>query len=206
MNLTIIGAGNMASGLGSRLRAHTDLQILDRTPERARALAETLGASAGRLGEDAIQGEVVILALPYGAVPEVAEKIRDQVEGRIVVDITNPVDFETFDRLVTPPGSSAAEEIAKLLPGARMAKAFNTTFAGTLSAGAVAGHPLDVFIASDDPGAAKTLSALVESAGLRPIEVGPLRRARELEAVGFLHMTIQQAVGGEYSTALKVIS
>jgi predicted dinucleotide-binding enzyme len=206
MDITIIGAGNMASGIGSRLRGAANLQILDRSPDNARALAERLGASAGELGADVIRGEVVVLAVPYPAIAEVAEKIRDQVEGRIVVDITNPVDFDTFDRLVTPPGSSAAEEIAGLLPGARLAKAFNTTFAATLAAGTVAGHPLDVFVATDDPGAAKTLTALIESGGLRPIEVGPLRRARELEAAGFLHMTIQQAINGQFSTALKIVS
>lgn len=207
MKATIIGAGNMARGIGTRLRAAgVDLQILDRTPERAGALAGELGASPGRLGGEPIAGEVVVLAVPYPAVAEIAGQVGDQLDGRIVVDITNPVDFDSFDRLVTPPGSSAAEEIAKLLPGARVVKAFNTTFAGTLVDGRVSGQPLDVLIASDDTGAAKTLTALIERAGLRPVEVGPLRRARELEAAGFLHMTVQEPLNGQYGTALKIAS
>lgn len=206
MNVTIIGAGNMALGIGTRLRAAADLQILDRDPDKARALAGALGASAGALGSAPVRGEVVVLAVPYPAVAEVVNRVGDQLTGRIVVDITNPVDFATFDSLVTPPGSSAAEEIARLLPRARVVKAFNTTLAATLVTGDVGGHPLDVFIASDDADAAKTLRALVESGGLRPIEVGPLRRARELEPTGFLHMAVQQPINGQFNTALKILA
>jgi predicted dinucleotide-binding enzyme len=84
-------------------------------------------------------------------------------------------------------------------------KAFNTTFAGTLLAGHVAGHRLDVFVAADDPGAARTVSTLVERAGLRPIPVGPLRRARELEAMGFLNMIVQEPLGTKNASALKIL-
>jgi predicted dinucleotide-binding enzyme len=206
VDVTIIGSGNMARGIGTRIGRAAGLQVLDRDPDKARALADELGADAGQLGQAQIRGEVVVLAVPYPAVPEIAERLGEQLRGRIVVDITNPVDFTSFDRLVTPPGSSAAEEIGKLLPGVRVVKAFNTTFAGTLVAGTVGGHPLDVFIAADDSGAAKTIAELVESGGLRPIEVGPLRRARELEAAGFLHMSIQQPINGQYRTALKILS
>jgi 8-hydroxy-5-deazaflavin:NADPH oxidoreductase len=205
VDVTIIGAGNMARGIGSRLIRGARVQVLDRDPARARALAQELGIQGGQLGQTPIEGEVVVLAVPYAAIAEIADRYGDQLHGRIVVDISNPVDFTSFDRLVTPPGSSAAEEIEKLLPGARVVKAFNTTFAATLVTGAVAGHPLDVFIASDDSGAAKTLAELVEAGRMRPTEAGPLRRARELEAAGFLHMAIQQSAGGHFSTALKIL-
>ena len=83
----------------------------------------------------------------------------------MVVDITNPVDWARFDRLVTPPDSSAAQEIAKQLPpGVPVVKAFNTTFAGTLVAGKVADHDLDVLVAGDDEEAKATVARLVESA------------------------------------------
>jgi predicted dinucleotide-binding enzyme len=162
--------------------------------------------TAGELYTDPVRGEVVVLAVQYDAVAEIAARMGDQLNGRIIVDITNPVDLSTFDGLVTPPGSSAAQEIAALLPGARVVKAFNTTFAGTLLTGNIGGHPLDVFIASDDPGAAKTMSALVERAGLRPVEVGPLRRAHELESVGFLHMVVQEPLGTQMSSAVKILA
>lgn len=205
MDVTIIGAGNMARGIGNRFVRGTRVQILDRDAARAQALAQELGTQGGELGQIPIEGEVVVLAVPYASVAEIAQRYGEQLRGRIVVDITNPVDFTTFDGLVTPPGSSAAEEIEKMLPGARIVKAFNTTFAGTLITGAVAGHPLDVFIASDDSGAAKTVAEIVEAGRMRPIEAGPLRRARELEAAGFLHMAVQQSTGGQFGTALKLL-
>src|SRR4051812_20416274 len=98
MDVTIIGAGNMARGIGSRLRGAGNLQILDRTPDKGRALAADLGAGAGQLGTDPVQGEVVVLAVPYPAIAEIAQQIGQQLSGRIVVDISNPVDFATFDR------------------------------------------------------------------------------------------------------------
>jgi predicted dinucleotide-binding enzyme len=85
-------------------------------------------------------------------------------------------------------------------------KAFNTTFAPTLEAGEVAGQSLDVFIAGDDAEAKAQVSELIESAGLRPIDVGPLRRARQLEALGYLHMALQEGLGTGYSSTVKVLS
>jgi 8-hydroxy-5-deazaflavin:NADPH oxidoreductase len=114
---------------------------------------------------------------------------------------------ESFDGLVTPPDSSAAEELAKQAPqGAKLVKAFNTTFAGTLVEGQVAGQPLDVFIAGDDDGAKRAVAALARAGGLKPIDAGPLRRARELERLGFLHMALQDELGTGYGSAVKVIA
>src|SRR6185436_21133785 len=122
----------------------------------------------------------------------VASAHGDELRGKVVVDITNPVDWATFEGLVTPADSSAAEEIAKLLPeGTSVVKAFNTTFAPTLAAGEVAGQSLDVLLAGDDADAKEKVAAVVEAGGLRPLDVGPLRRARQLEQLGFLHITAQ---------------
>ena len=85
-------------------------------------------------------------------------------------------------------------------------KAFNTTFAGTLVDGRVAGHMLDVFIAGDDAGAKQLVSQLAGDSGLNPIDAGPLRRARELEALGYLHISIQQPLGTGYASALKIVA
>ena len=122
------------------------------------------------------------------------------------MDITNPVDVSTFHGLVTPAGSSAAEEIAKAAPaGANVVKAFNTTFAGTLVPAQVAGQPLDVLVAADDAEAKQAVLALIEAVGLRGIDAGPLRRARELEALGFLHMTLQESLGTNYASTVKLL-
>jgi len=123
-----------------------------------------------------------------------------------VVDISNPVDVATFDSLVVPSGTSAAEQIAAAAPGARVVKAFNTTFAGNLVAGEAGGLPLDVFIAGDDAEAKQAVADLAASGGLRPVDAGPLRRARELEGFQFLHMTLQQGLGTNWSSAIKILS
>ena len=211
MDVTIIGAGNMGKGIGSRLAAggHS-LTILDNDPEQASGLAAELGGGSGSAagaGADApLESDVVVVALPYAAAEGVVRERADELDGKIVVDITNPVDFESFDRLVTPADSSAAEELAKLAPGARLVKAFNTTFAGTLEQGEVAGQPLDVFIAGDDDAAKDTVADIARSGGLNPIDAGPLRRARELERLGFLHMALQDELGTGYGSTFKILS
>ena len=111
-----------------------------------------------------------------------------------------------MDGLVTPPGTSAAETIRAALPaGAKVVKAFNTTFAPTLVAGQVAGQPLDVFIAGDDQRAKDAVAALARGGGLNPIDVGALERARQLEALGFLGITLQQRLGTNFGTAWKLV-
>src|SRR5919205_233595 len=200
MQVTVIGAGNMGRGIGHRLVAGGhDVTIVDRDPEEAEQLAEELrsaaegGATVEAAGPGAdLRGEVVILAVYYPGDLEIARDLGERLAGKVVVDISNPLN-ETYDGLATAPGTSAAEEVAQSAPaGVRVVKAFNTTFAGTLVEGQVAGQPLDVFIAGDDEEAKETVAQLVRDGGLRAIDVGPLERARHLESMGFLHMMVQQ--------------
>jgi NADPH-dependent F420 reductase len=214
MNVTIIGAGNMGRGIGHRLVAGGhDVTIVDRDPEEAGRLAEELRAVAqgGATVEGAgpgeqLRGEVVVLAVYYPGTLEVAREQGERLAGKVVVDIANPLN-ETFDALATAPGTSAAEEVAATAPaGVRVVKAFNTTFSGTLVEGQVAGQPLDVFIAGDDEEAKETVAQLVRDGGLRAIDVGPLERARQLEGLGFLGITLQQPLGLNFQSAWKLIS
>ncbi len=209
MNVTIIGTGNMARGIGTRLIAGGhDVTVLGKETEAAEAVVGDIDgegrAEAGRSG-DPIAGDVVVLAVYYPDAREAVEQYGDALAGKVVIDITNPVN-ESFDGLVTPPDGSAAQELARSAPGARVVKAFNTTFAGTLSEGRVADQPLDVFIAGDDEDAKATVARLAEDGGLNPIDAGPLKRARELEAMGLLHMTLQGSLGTGFSTALKILA
>lgn len=214
MKVTIIGAGNMGRALGTlAVAGGNDVELIDRNPADAEALAEELqrsaagGASASALepGGD-IGGEVVLLALYYPSVAEAAEQYGSQLGGRVVVEMTNPVDSETFDGLTTPPGKSAAEELRERLPhDARVVKAFNTTFARTIAKGEVSGQRLDVLIAGDDDDAKAKVAALAEAGGLDTIDVGPLRRAHQLEELGFLHMALQDRLGTGYTSAVKFI-
>lgn len=173
-NLSILGTGNMGQVIA--------------------AVAAKGGHSVQQLGEKdlhtPVTGDVVVLAVPYPAVSDVIAQRGEQLAGKIVVDITNPLNFETFDSLVVPADSSAAAEIAAALPSSRVLKAFNTTFAGTLAAGTVGTLTTTVLIAGDDADAKSTLADIVTSGGLNAIDAGALKRARELEAVGFLQLTL----------------
>jgi predicted dinucleotide-binding enzyme len=122
------------------------------------------------------------------------------------VDISNPLN-ETFDGLATAPGTPAAEELAQSAPaGARVVKAFNTTFSGTLVEGQVTGQPLDVLIAGDDEEAKEAVAQLVRDGGLRAIDVVPLEREKHLEGLGFLGIALQQPLGLNFQSAWKLIS
>ena len=131
-----------------------------------------------------------VLAVPYPAVRQVLAERGYQLAGKIVVDITNPLNFETFDSLTVSADSSATAEIAEALPASRVLKAFNTTFAATLAAGSVGSLPTTVLIAGDDADAKSTLAGVITSGGLNAIDAGPLKRARELEGIGFLQITL----------------
>ncbi|MEU9611318.1 NAD(P)-binding domain-containing protein [Streptomyces sp. NPDC048209] len=139
-----------------------------------------------------VTGDIVVLAVPYPAVADILTRRADELSGKIVVDITNPLDFETFDSLVVPADSSAAAEIAAALPRSLVLKACNTTFAATLLSGVVgeAELPTTVLITGDDADAKSLLADVVIAGGLRAVDAGSLKRARELEALGFLQLTL----------------
>lgn len=173
--VSIIGKGNMGQAIAGIVTrgGHT--------------VAETLDSSDG---DRSVTGDIVVLAVYYPALTDVLAEHGADLAGKIVVDITNPLNFETLDSLTVPPDSSAAAELAAALPQSRVLKAFNTTFAGTLSSGQVGSLPQTVLIAGDDDGAKAALAEVVTAGGLEAVDVGSLRRARELEALGFLQLTL----------------
>jgi hypothetical protein len=214
VNLTILGSGAMARAIGTRaLVGGHSVQVLSRDPEHYQALAEELRSLAfssetvavGPPDEPLI-GDLVVIAVPYPAAFTLVRRYSEELNGKIVIDITNPIN-ESDDSLVTPPDTSAAEEIAKKLPsGVSIVKAFNTTFASTLADGQVAGQPLDVFIAGDDPGAKQTVGDLAQTGGLRAVDAGPLSSARALEQFQLVHMTVQRQLDTGFKSAIKIIS
>jgi predicted dinucleotide-binding enzyme len=152
-----------------------------------------------------VTGEVVVLAVPYPVVKDVLDQRADQLAGKIVVDITNPLDFETFDSLTVAPDSSATAEIAAALPSSQVLKAFNTNFAATLSSGTVGDAATTVLIAGDDADAKASLAEIVTAGGLVATDSGSLRRARELESLGLLQITLaaSEKVGWTGGFAVK---
>jgi 8-hydroxy-5-deazaflavin:NADPH oxidoreductase len=213
MNVLIIGAGNMGRGIATRLATtKASFIIHDVDSAKSDALAKELNdtPTSGSVRtttavRDAVAtSDIVILASWYGVNLDMARSLGPALSGKIVVDISNPLN-DSYDGLVTEPGTSAAENIRAALPAsAKVLKAFNTTFAGTLVAGEVNGQPLDVFIAGDDDAAKATLSELVREGGLNPIDVGGLERARQLEALGLLGITLQSRLNTGFATAWKL--
>jgi 8-hydroxy-5-deazaflavin:NADPH oxidoreductase len=209
MDVTIIGTGNMARGVGSRvLNGGHRLTVVGKDRERAEGVANDLGDDgevSTAVSGDPIEGDVVVLAVYYPDARKAVEQYRDQLGGKTVVDLTNPVN-ESVDGLVVPPDGSATQELSQLAPDARFVKAFNTTFASTLTQGEVSGQPLDVFIAGDDSAAKEAVATIARDGGLNPIDTGGLGRARELEALGLLHMQIQEPLGTGFQSTVKILT
>jgi predicted dinucleotide-binding enzyme len=153
LEVTIIGSGNVARGIGSRMLAGGhDLIVIGKDLESAEAVAADIGGAGivmSAVTGDPIDGEVVVLAVYYPDARVAAEPSADELAGKVLVDITSRVN-ETFNGLVVTPDGPTTAEVAALVGGARFVKAFDTTFATTLMAGEVAGHKLDVLIAGDD--------------------------------------------------------
>ncbi|HEY3437232.1 MAG TPA: NADPH-dependent F420 reductase [Actinotalea sp.] len=189
-NVSIIGTGSMGQAIANLVTA-------------GGGTVELLG----RAQADVVpSGDVVVLAVPYPSLPDVLAAHGSQLAGKVVVDITNPVDFATFDSLTVAPDGSAAAEIAAAVPDARVVKAFNTTFAGTLASGTVGSQPTTVLLAGDDADAKSAVAALVEAGGLRAVDAGSLKRARELEAQGFLQLTLAAAEKVSWTGGFAVVS
>lgn len=175
--ITIFGDGNMGQAISGVLaRGGADIQHI--------SSADT-GAT--------VNGDIVVLAVPYPALAQIAAAYGPQLAGKTVVDITNPLDFSTFDALVVPVGSSAAAELQAALPEAKVLKAFNTNFAATLVSGREGDATTTVLVAGDDADAKAGLIAAITVGGLAAVDAGALSRAHELESIGFLQLTL--AVG-----------
>ena len=178
MNVAIIGKGNVGSALARGL-SHGDheVQSVGNEPERVRQIAEV--------------AEVIILAVPFGALDATVAELGEAVDGKTVVDATNAIGKD--GNLVLGFSTSGAEELQKKMPSARVVKALNTVFARHMDTGKVDGAPLTVLIAGDDVDAKRKVVDLARSIGFDAVDAGPLRTARLLEPLAML--TIQLGYG-----------
>jgi predicted dinucleotide-binding enzyme len=189
-DISIIGTGNMGQAIAAIAgKGDNSVQLLNTSD-----------------GDKQVTGDVVVLAVPYPAVAGVLAERGASLAGKIVVDITNPLNFETFDSLTVPADSSAAAEIAAALPDSRVLKAFNTNFAATLASGAVGPLTTTVLIAGDDADAKSVLAGIVTGGGLEAIDAGTLSRARELEALGFLQIKLASAEEVSWSGGFGIVA
>jgi 8-hydroxy-5-deazaflavin:NADPH oxidoreductase len=201
--ISIIGSGGMATAIGGRTaKAGHAVEVVSRDPAKARALADQLaaGATTGTYGA-APAGDIVILAVPYTSAAAVVAEYGDALDGKVIIDVTNPISPDLTGRALSPPTAVLVQEIAKVAPaGAHVVKAFNTLFGHVLARGG----RLDAFIAADDPEAKARVSTFIASLGLRPFDVGGLHMAQTLEALGLLLIGLARNGAGTFDIAFNV--
>ena len=205
MNIAIIGAGSVGRALaGSLTRAGHSVTVAARTPKHAAETAAATGARPAASSVEAVESaEVAVLAVPWAAAEAVAREIRSAARGKVVVDVINPMSA-TGDSAVED-GRSTAEHIQEWLPDARVVKAFNTMFAAVQANTTLHGTPADALLAGDDADARQLIAELARSMGARPIDAGPLRRARGLEALALLHIGLNMSDGWTWTSYVKLV-
>jgi len=206
VNIAIIGTGSVGSGLaGAFVRAGHVVHVAGRSAESAESAAAATGAVASTTPASAAAiADVVILAVPFGSVEEITAAIRPVVNGKIIVDVTNPA-TEDWSGPLFGGTDSAAERIAAWLPETHVVKAFNTVFAGNIASPAPEGIALDGYVAADDASARARVLELVAAIGLTPVDVGPLAAARQLEALAWLNISLNMQPGSTWRTGWKLV-
>lgn len=204
MKVAIIGVGNVGSAIAEAAgQAGHQVTLYADKPEATRLAAEKTGARAAASGREAAEAaELVLLAVPYGALPSVLAELGPALDGKVVVDVTNPLDA-TFSGLDT--NTSAAEEVQAAAPSAKVVKAFNTVFASRHARPTENGLPLDAFYAGDDAVAKARVAGFAESLGYRPIDVGELKNARYLEGMAFLNIRLNAVRGWSWQSGWKLV-
>ena len=193
--IAVIGAtGKMGSAISKSLsNGNYRLLLHANSLDKVQALEEVIKSENPSADVEAAncsvnaswEADIIIIAVPFAAEKEVAEKIKDQSNQKTVISIANPLN-DTYDGLVTPDYTSAAEELQKLLPNSKVIKAFNTTFAADFSTPVIDEKQVDAFIAGNDEEALETVSEIVSTAGFNPIVVGDLSVSRILENMQLL--------------------
>jgi predicted dinucleotide-binding enzyme len=174
--IAIIGKGNVGKALAEGLRrAGNEIRFGSTDPKESP-------------GEVSAWADVVILAVPWGAHAEIARTIGSALDGKPVVDVSNVLtpSFELALGFTT----SEAEELQKLVPRAKVVKAFNTVFAQNMSTGRLRGERLTVLVAGEDAGTKDIVRKLAEGIGFDSVDAGPLKSARYLEPLGMLNITL----------------
>ena len=205
MDIAIIGTGNVGRVLASAaVRADHNVVLSAAHPESARTVAEEIGARAAGSNRAAVESaEVVVLAVPAPSVAPVFDEVFKFLEGKIIVDVTNPMTPDAYGPALE--GGSGAELIQSLAPDAFVVKAFNTLFASLLANPVIDGIQLDCLYASDHDQAKAAALELVQAVGLRPIDAGALIMARTLEAMMLLNISLQVRNGWSWQNAWKLL-
>jgi predicted dinucleotide-binding enzyme len=207
MDIAIIGAGKVGKAItSSAIRAGHNVTLSSASGDSAKAAAKEFGATAAASGREAVEGaELVILAIPNTAVDDVLAEAGPALDGKILVDATNPLKPD-YSGLATE-GISGAETIQGKVRGARVVKAFNTTLAARQADPKVAGGlRVDGFVAADDEDAKRTVLGLLEEIGFNPVDAGRLAMATYLEGMAWLNISLQMAHGWNWQASWKLVA
>ena len=205
MKIAIIGSGNVGGGLAAAAtKAGHDVVVSAANPASAQETAAKAGARAAATNREAVQGaDAVVLAVPHGAVAQVVADLGADLDGKTLIDATNPLNDSYSD--LTTSGVSAAEALQQQAPSANVVKALNTVFAGRYANPTEDGQPLDGFLAGDDAAAKTRVAELVASLGLRPVDLGGLRMARTLEELAFANISLNAGNGWAWQSAFRLV-
>jgi len=203
----------MGSAISTALaKGHYRLLLHEREEDKVKKLAEDIKKAHPSADVEPIscnynaswEADIIILATPHAAEKEIADKIREVANQKIVVSIANPLN-ETYNGLTTDPGSSAAEELQNWLPHAKVVKAFNTTFAADFANPTIDGKQVDAFVAGNDADAVETVSELVQTAGFNPIVAGDLSVSGTLERMQLLLIQLGMKYNYNWLAGWKIL-
>jgi len=186
--VAIIGSGKVGKALRQGLEG-TDYEVRV--------------AARGQVAATAAWADIIVVAVPFAATTDVARELQESADGKPIVDVTNALTKDM--QLAVGFSTSGAEELQKLLPQGRVVKAFNTVFAQHMSRGSAAGQQLSAFAASDDETARKSVLELGKALGFDPVDAGPLRNARHLEAIGYFNIQLGFVLGNGADTGFKYV-
>ena len=191
LKIGIIGSGNIGSTLGeSWIKAGHEVLFSSRHPEQLQELVKKLGpkAHAGTTREAATFGDVILVSVPYAALPEIGRDLAKELPGKIVLDTCNPVPRRDGKMAEEARAKGTGIASPEYLRGARLVRAFNTLGVTRLRSAAFRqGERVAIPIAGDDKAAIQVASRLVEDAGFDPVLVGPLTSAKQFDQGGPLY-------------------
>ena len=211
--IAIIGAaGNMGSAISKNLsKGNYRLLLCSAEEGKAQAVVDKIRDNNSAADVEAMncsaeaswEADIIIAAIPYAAEKEVAERIKEFANQKIVISISNPLN-QTFNGLATA-HDSAAEELQKLLPNSKVVKAFNTTFAADFTTPIINGKQVDSFVAGNDEEALQAVAELVSIAGFNPIVAGDLSVSRTLENMQLLLIQLGMKYNYNWLAGWKIL-
>jgi len=183
LKIGVIGSGRVGGTVGELwVKAGHQVMFSSLDLEHDKALAARVGARAGTPKEAAAFGEVLLVSVPYSALPQLGRDLRDSLKGKIVLDTCNPIPGRDGDMALEARAKGTGVASPRFLPGARLVRAFNSVGHTSLQSEAHrSGERVAIPLAADDAVALQTAARLVRDAGFEPVAVGPLARAKEFD-------------------------